>query len=297
LTETRLRVKWARSNRELNGIKLNQLALDVLGLVEDNTRVDAIKLHAKKKRGVPHVFDLELLLHLRPEEEWIAANDNEIIDVGENPKRRGLLAPEDTGVSDRRGEANGGEEGIQAMVPSQQGLFEAVDGFDQSKNYLLVGEIAGRRKHQNFLFKVASQESTLDIELMHKKAPFIGKRKEESEGGGFACRGVLEFKVQAIGLAKTLSTNTSFVLNDLVVSAQLFFVSPCGRNGMMMGLKRDNFPNVVRDHVGYLHLLCLLPMLSVITSHGASMIGRLGRGDREGDHVPGATGNDVVGVD
>jgi hypothetical protein len=181
---------------------------------------------------------------LRPKEEWITANDDEIINVRKDPKRRGLLAPEDTGVSDRCGEANGGEEGIQTMVPSQRGLLEAIDGLNQSKDYSLIGKIAGWRKHQDFLFKVTSQESAFDIELMHKEAPFIGDRKEESEGGGFSRWGVLEFKVQAIGLAKTLSTNTSFVLYNLVVSAQLFFVSQC-RGSMMMGLERDDFPNIV----------------------------------------------------
>jgi hypothetical protein len=70
---------------------------------------------------------------LQPEEKRVAADDNEVVDVRKYPQGRGLLSPEDTRVSNGRGETNGREEGIQTAVPGQRDLLEAIDSLNKSK--------------------------------------------------------------------------------------------------------------------------------------------------------------------
>jgi hypothetical protein len=122
-----------------------------------NARRRAIKFHAKKEGGIPHILDVEfLLVHLGAKEERVLSHDDQIVNVGEDPQRRGLRAPEHAWIRDGNGETNGFEERTQSSIPGERGLLEAIDGLLELQNNVLPRAVARRRKHKDFLLQITS---------------------------------------------------------------------------------------------------------------------------------------------
>jgi hypothetical protein len=106
--------------------------------VQSDAGGEPIKLHAEKKGRITHVFNLEFGLHLSTEEEWILPNQDEVVYMGEDPERSWKTTPEHARIGDRGGKSDRGEKQAETTVPGKGSLFEAIDGFDESKNYPLT---------------------------------------------------------------------------------------------------------------------------------------------------------------
>jgi hypothetical protein len=106
LTQANLWVKGARGGGKIGDVKFNQLPLNILTLVQSNAGGEPIKLHAKKKGRITHVFNLEFGLHLSTEEEGILPNQDEIVDMGEDPERSWKTTPEHARIGDRGGKSD-----------------------------------------------------------------------------------------------------------------------------------------------------------------------------------------------
>ena len=119
---------------KINRAKFNQFALDVLGLMENDSRRVPIEFHAEKKGSIPHVFDLKFFLHLRSKKEEIRANDDQVVNVRENPERGRILSPEDTRIGIGDQETNGDQKGAKTSVPGQGRLLESVDCFVETED-------------------------------------------------------------------------------------------------------------------------------------------------------------------
>jgi hypothetical protein len=123
---------------------------------------------------------------------------------------------------------------------------------------------------------------------MDKEAVVDRVRDEKSEGSGFTSRGILEVKIQTMGLTKALRTDAGFEFNDLVIRTKFLPICPGGGDGVVIRLARDFVPDAVTEHIFQFFELSLDPLVSIVAGHGLGTIAGLDRGDREGGSGSGA---------
>ncbi|KNE88012.1 hypothetical protein PSTG_18593, partial [Puccinia striiformis f. sp. tritici PST-78] len=110
LLEVCFRVQWTGSWEVSVKTELNQLSLNVLSLVNGDTVLRPLDVHAEKKYCVAGIFDLEFGLHFSPKALRLFANNNQVVDVAEDDcilPTWHLHPVEHTRIGLRDGEADG----------------------------------------------------------------------------------------------------------------------------------------------------------------------------------------------
>jgi hypothetical protein len=100
--------------------KFNQLALNVLRLMDVKEIWAPNEIHAQEELGLAQVFDLEFGFHLALENQGILADHYQVVDVSKDPcsqRGRFFFSVKDTRVGQRCFETDGREKRVQALVP------------------------------------------------------------------------------------------------------------------------------------------------------------------------------------
>jgi hypothetical protein len=112
---------------------------------------------------------------------------------------------------------------------------------------------------------------------VYEKSSFDGYGQEKPERRWFSGWGIFELKIESISLAKALRADSHFELNHLVIGPQLFLVGPGGGNGVVMGKKGNECPDIVIHHVRDLGGFSFLPLNVIVARHGLTMVGGFSR--------------------
>jgi hypothetical protein len=100
--------------------KFNELAFNVLSLMDVKEIWAPNKIHAQEELGSAQIFDLEFGFHLALENQGILADHNQVVNVSKDPcSRRGrfVCSIKDTRVGKRCFKTGGREKRVQALVP------------------------------------------------------------------------------------------------------------------------------------------------------------------------------------
>jgi hypothetical protein len=149
----------------------------------------------------------------------------------------GTVEDEQQSVGLRTGEAEGGGESHEAVVPSTWGLLQAIESTVEAAHVITMCRVnePGGLLIEHHLRELHMKERVLDVDLPYLLVAGERDREDDPDGGGFNNRAKGLIEVDAMFLRETAQDPTGFIAVKRTIRLELLLKNPFADDDVGIG--------------------------------------------------------------